>query len=244
MPQKPQRPFVPHRTPTTARPAITVSEFRLSPPFVPGSGRETGPPVPASDDAIIAQSDSVVETLLRPIEDFLDTSPAKVASYSQDTSEDAYATELDEDPDELPPVEHFIDELPAVDHFAPESEGTQRGNGAAGSDMLEPSSARRPEPSESGWLETEWQHFDWRAAAALGDTGSEEASTAWAATDWGGTVPKLGDQRQTAAHAIATALDEIAKRIREGDLAVPGGGPMSDPATIAATLAALLGVKR
>ena len=44
MPQKPQRPFVPHRTPTTPRPAITVSEFRLSPPFVPGSGRETGPP--------------------------------------------------------------------------------------------------------------------------------------------------------------------------------------------------------
>jgi hypothetical protein len=234
--QKPQRPFVPHRTPTTPRPAITVSEFRLSPPFVPGNGRETGPPVPTSDAAIIAQSDSAVETLLRPIEDFLDSSPAEVAAYNQDTSEDIYATEFDEEPDELPPVEHFIDELPAVDSFAPESEGARRGNGAAGSG--------RPEPSDSGWLETEWQHFDWRAAAALGDAPNEEASSAWATTDWGGTVPKVGDLRQTAAHAIATALDEIAKRIREGDLAVPGSGPMADPATIAATLAALLGVKR
>ena len=93
-------------------------------------------------------------------------------------------------------------------------------------------------------LETEWQHFDWRAAAALGETANVEASSAWATTDWGGTVPKVGDLRQTAAHAIATALDEIAKRIRDGDLAVPGQGPMADPATIAATLSALLGVKR
>jgi hypothetical protein len=181
--------------------------------------------------------------LLRPIEDFLDTSP-EVASYNQDTSEDAYATEFDEEPDELPPVEHFIDELPAVDHFAPESEGASQGNGAGASGALEASRAQRPEPFDSGWLETEWQHFDWRAAAALGETANDEASTAWAATDWGGTVPKTGDLRQTAADAIATALDEIAKRIREGDLAVPGSGPMADPSTIAATLAALLGVKR
>jgi len=56
-------------------------------------------------------------------------------------------------------------------------------------------------------------------------------------------VPKAGDLRKTAAHAIATALDEIARRIREGDLSVPAG-PMTDPAAIAATLASLLGVKR
>ena len=43
--------------------------------------------------------------------------------------------------------------------------------------------------------------------------------------------------------ARLTALDEIARRIREGDLSVPAG-PMTDPATVAATLAALLGVKR
>ena len=229
----PQRPFVPHRTPTSPRPAITTSEFRLSPPFVPGSGREVGVPMTQSDAATITQSESPVEVSLRSIEDFLDTSPTQVADYPQDTTEDQYGTEYDE-PEELPPVEHFIDELPAVDRFAPEAEGALHGNGSA---------ATAPEPSESGWLETEWQHFDWRAAASLGETANEEASTAWATTDWGGSVPKTGDVRPSAADAIATALDEIARRIREGDLAVPGG-TMTDPATIAATLAALLGVKR
>jgi hypothetical protein len=242
VPQKPQRPFVPHRTPTTPRPAITTSEFRLSPPFVPGSGRDTGGPLPQSDAAIIAGSAPVVEASLRSIDDFLDTSPTQVAAYVPDTSEDPYGAEFDDEPDELPPVEHFIDELPAVERFAPGGEG--HGNGAAGSGSAEAGGAESgPEPSEAGWLETDWQHYDWRAAAALGDAPNDEASSAWATTDWGGTAPKTGDLRKTAAHAIATALDEIARRIREGDLAVPAG-PMTDPATVAATLAALLGVKR
>ena len=162
-----------------------------------------------------------------------------VAPYAQDTSEDAYGAEFDDEPDELPPVEHFIDELPAVERFAPEGEAPRQGNGAAESGGAGSGS----EPSEAGWLETDWQHYDWRAAAALGDAPNDEASSAWATTDWGGTVPKAGDLRKTAAHAIATALDEIARRIREGDLAVPAG-PMTDPAAIAATLASLLGVKR
>jgi hypothetical protein len=242
VPQKPQRPFVPHRTPTSPRPAISTSEFRLSPPFVPGSVRDTS--LPQSDAAIITGSEPLMEASLRSIDDFLDTSPSPVAAYGQDTSEDPYAAEFDDEPDELPPVEHFIDELPAVERFAPEVEGQRQGNGSAGSGGAESGGVGSgSEPSEAGWLETDWQHYDWRAAAALGDAPNDEASSAWATTDWGGTVPRAGDLRKTAAHAIATALDEIARRIREGDLAVPAG-PMTDPATVAATLAALLGVKR
>ena len=237
MPQKPQRPYVPHHTPTTPRPAITTSEFRLSPPFVPGSVRDV--PVPQSDAAIITGSEPVVEASLRSIDDFLDTSPTPVAAYVPDTSEDPYGAEFEDEPGELPPVEHFIDELPAVERFAPEGEGPRQGNGAAELGGAGSGS----EPPEAGWLETDWQHYDWRAAAALGDAPNDEASSAWATTDWGGTVPKAGDLRKTAAHAIATALDEIARRIREGDLSVPAG-PMTDPAAIAATLASLLGVKR
>jgi hypothetical protein len=240
VPQKPQRPFVPHRTPTSPRPAITTSEFRLSPPFVPGSVRET--PLPLSDAAIITGSAPVAEASLRSIDDFLDTSPTPVA-FAKDTSEDPYAAEFDDEPDELPPVEHFIDELPAVERFAPEGEWPPQGNGAAGSGGAESGGAGSGTEASEGWVETDWQHYDWRAAAALGDPPNDEASSAWATTDWGGTVPKAGDLRKTAAHAIATALDEIARRIREGDLAVPAG-PMTDPAAIAATLASLLGVKR
>jgi hypothetical protein len=241
VPQKPQRPFVPHRTPTTPRPAIITSEFRLAPPFVPGSRRDVGAPMQQSDAAIIESAP--VDVPLRSIDAYLDTSPTPVAAYAQDTNDDPYAAELDDEPDELPPVEHFIDELPAVDRFAPE-EGPSQGNGASGSGAGDSGGAgSRSEPSDAGWLETDWQHYDWRAAAALGDAPNEEASSAWATTDWGGTVPKAEDLRQPAADAIAAALNEIARRIREGNLALPGGST-TDPAAIAATLAALLGVKR
>jgi len=192
----------------------------------------------ASDAVIIAESETVGETSLRSIDDFLDTAPTETTVYAHEM-EDTYSSEFDEEADELPPVEHFIDELPAVDHFAPESGGL---NGDSDAAALDPG-ARSLEPSESGWLETDWQHYDWRAAAALGETANEEASTAWATTDWDVTARKTGDLRQSAAHAFASALDEIARRIRDGDLGVPGGS-LTDPAAIAATLAALLGVKR
>jgi hypothetical protein len=102
--------------------------------------------------------------------------------------------------------------------------------------------ARSPQPDESGWVETDWQHFDWRAAAALGDGVEAAASNEWATTDWEPAAPILRDNRPTAAQAIASALDQIAQRIRDGELAVPGSGSLTDPATIAASLAAILGV--
>ena len=147
MSQKPQRPFVPHRTPTSPRPAITTSEFRLSPPFVPGSGRDIGAPMPQSDAAIITESEPVAPVSLRSIDDFLDTSPTQVAAYAQDTSEDPYGAEFDDEPDELPPVEHFIDELPAVERFAPEGEGRR-----AAAASPEPDRARAAR--RGGWRPT------------------------------------------------------------------------------------------
>lgn len=216
MPRKPERPFVPHHTPTTARAPITASEFRLYRPFLPGGERETGEPVAFFDAVAAAQGQPEQGTALRPIADFLDTSP-KRGEY-QNTG-DSYAGEAEEEPDELPPVEHFLDPLPPVDQFA-------------------------PDPSETGWGETDWQHYDWRSAAALGEAAVDEATTEWAATDWDGSGHRPREPRQSTANAIATALDEIARRIREGDLSSSGPGPMTDPATIAATLAALLGVRR
>jgi hypothetical protein len=243
VPQKPQRPFVPHRTPTSPRPAIRTSEFRLSPPFVPGSSRDIGESAARSDAAMIAEAEVTAVAPLRSIEEFLETSPTEPIGYGQEIGDEPYPSEFDEEPDELPPVEHFIDQLPVVDNFAPESEGAVRTNGGGVSDAFDAASGRSPDPAESGWLETDWQHYDWRAAAALGETANDEASNAWATTDWGGTAAKPADLRQSAAHAFASALDEIAKRIRDGDLGVPGAS-LTDPAAIAATLAALLGVKR
>jgi hypothetical protein len=240
VPQKPQRPFVPHRTPTTARPAITTSEFRLYTPFVPGSARETSEPLGNSDSTVGVATQSDSGALLKSIEDFLDTSP--VASSTVQYRNDVVAENVfEEEPDELPPVEHFMDPLPGVDAFAPNAEGISTGSGTADAAMTNVA-----DPTDTGWEETDWQHFDWRAAAALGETASDEATNAWATTDWDAAAAAQRPKalRQTAAHAIATALDEIAQRIRAGELVVPPPGAPSDPSTIAATLAALLGVKR
>jgi hypothetical protein len=238
--QKPQRPFVPHRTPTTPRPAITTSEFRLYTPFVPGSVRETPEPLGNADSTAVAATQSDSSALLKSIDDFLDTSPVGPSKF-EDRSGLVDEGAFEEEPDELPPVEHFMDPLPAVDEFAPNAEGMSSGNGAT-----DTANANTANPTDSGWEETDWQAFDWRAAAALGETASDEATNAWATTDWDAAAAAQRPKalRQTAAHAIATALDEIAQRIRAGELVVPPPGAPSDPSTIAATLAALLGVKR
>jgi hypothetical protein len=239
--QQPQRPFVPHRTPKAGRPTITTSEFRLYRPFVPGAEREV---VESNGPMSAAGFVASEPERIRSIEDFLDTSVATPRAYAQERTELSYESESPDVSDELPPVEHFLDPLPEVEHFAPDPGGAlsdawpaESGNAAAGG----PSGGN---PAESGWIETDWQQYDWRAAAALGESAEREASNAWATTDWDGTVPRARDLRPTAAHAIATALDAIAQRIREGELAVPGSSANADPAKIVAQLAAVLGVKQ
>lgn len=236
MARKPERPFVPHHTPTTARAPITAPEFRLYRPFLPGAERGTV-------ESVAFLEQSALGVSLRPIVDFLDPSPI-AQDYPQNTGVDFYASEAEEEPDELPPVEHFLDPLPPVDHFAPAAERNLSDAWPEPGVDLASMGAPAPAPSEPGWGETDWQHYDWRGAAALGETAADEATTAWEATDWDRTGHRAREPRQSAAQALATALDEIARRIREGDLSSSGPGPMTDPATIAATLAALLGVRR
>lgn len=245
MPQKPQRPFVPHRTPTTAQPTVEAVEFRLYRPFLPGSQRdavEVAATVKVSE-AVAAQPSS--SATLRPIGDFLATSPSRPAGvHANERSEAIYEVESDEELFELPPVEHFLDPLPVVEQFAPDSEGALSDAWPASSELGGSVRTQTADPSQSGWAETDWQNFDWRAAAALGEGPDAEASSAWASTDWDGAAPGARDPRPTAAQAIASALDQIAQQIREGELAVPGSAAGADPAKIAATLAALLGVKQ
>lgn len=243
MPGKPQRPFVPHHTPTTARAPIAASEFRLSRPFLPGGERSAVEPVAFVETAGLAQEQSEARDSLRPIADFLDRPPT-ARDYRANSAGDVYPSEAEDEPEELPPVEHFLDPLPSVDYFAAEADANPAGARPGAGDDPASKSARGPDPSEGGWGETDWQRYDWRAAAALGETGVDEATTEWAATDWEATGHRSREPRQSAANAIATALDEIARRIREGDLSSSGPGPVTDPATIAATLAALLGVRR
>ena len=238
MPQ-PERPFVPHRTPKRAPPVVAASDFRLYRPFVPGSERASAEPNTLSPMTVESQAERPIS--LRPIEDFLHTpAPAVVPPV---TSSDPYVAEFEAQPDELPPVEHFMDPLPEVDIFAPDTTGVSPDSAAAAHTNIPPAGANSSESLETGWLETDWQHYDWHAAAALGE-GVDDATRAWATTDWDAAVARPRDSRPPTANSIANALDEIARRLRDGGLAAPGSGGTSDPATIAATLAALLGVRR
>ncbi len=221
MAPSPHRPFVPHRTPKAARPATGSSEFRLARPFVPGA-EHSGIETIQGEATTAARVESAAR--LQPIQDFLDLSARSAPPVAPDSTGDDFSSDIDEGADQLPPLEHFLDPLPRVGDPAPPS-------GSLASE----------------WANADWQQYDWRSVAALGESGESAASNAWATTDWDGTGPRAAraakDARPTAAQAIASALDQIAQRIRDGDLAVPIPGSETDPATIAATLTALLGIR-
>lgn len=226
---QPQRPFVPHRTPKASRPQASNSEFRLSRPFVPGLARE---------EEEIAQPS---REQLPPIEVFLDTSPQRPESQSGDLA-DQDSLGFAEEQEGAPPIEHFLDPLPPVVSFAPDADLALIDESASSMESNSPPTARAAREAE--WGEDDWQKFDWRAAAALGNGVDAEASSEWATTDWDMDPRASRDARATAAQAIAKALDQIARRIRQGELTVPQADALTDPAGIAATLAALLGVRR
>jgi hypothetical protein len=234
----PHRPFIPHHTPKTARPATGVSEFRLARPFVPGA-EHSEVAIPQAETTAAARVEPAAR--LQPIQDFLDVSVRSTPAAAPDSRSDAFSSDLNEDADELPPLEHFLDPLPRVGEFAPE--GSHGFDTTATATHGEGSASAPPSDSlASEWANADWAQYDWRSIAALGETGESAASSAWATTDWDGTGQRdaraAKDARPTAAQAIATALDQIAQRIRRGELAAGGA---TDPATLAATLAAILG---
>jgi hypothetical protein len=257
----PDRPFVPHRTPKTPRPVVGSTEFRLARPFVAGAEHESvetfraeaaeavrlesaaNRPEPA--EAVRAES----AASLQPIDDFLHRPVQSALPVAQESSVENFPSEFDEESYDLPPVEHFLDPLPRVGDFAPETSSPFDETPAPGHEDFAPS-----EPVSGSlaaeWASTDWQQYDWRSLAALGEGGESAATNDWATTDWDASGPRseraasertAQDGRPTAAQAIAAALDQIAQRIRSGELAVPAGA--TDPATLAATLAAILGTR-
>jgi len=184
-----------------------------------------------------AEFGTAPSTSLPPIERFLDSGPSIPLARTREPDE-ATVSEKYAEEDELPPVEHFLDPLPAVEDFAADAEV-----GSVEAAMeYPPPDAPIGESSADEWVETDWQQYDWRSAAALGESGENEASTAWSTTDWDAGMPRAKEPRPTPAQAIASALDQIAQRIRDGELALPT--PEADPQAIAAKLAALLGIRR
>lgn len=140
--------------------------------------------------------------------------------------------------EELPSIDEFLDHRPPIEQFAPSQTKAPRATewswgGEAGHSPM-------PVPAEP---KSDWEAFDWGSAASLGNSPPDAAAEAWASTDW--TEPEGGKAaRQSAAETLARALDQIARRIRAGELSVPGPETVQDDAAMTATLAALLGIRR
>jgi len=146
---------------------------------------------------------------------------------------------------DIPSINEFLDHLPPIEDFAPDakeshSDAQQRGTeweSWGGEGMPSPSLVAGEKQSH------DWRDFDWGSAGRLSKAPPDAAAESWASTDW--EEPRGGQEsRQSAAEALARALDQIARRIRAGELRVPSPETVKDDAAIAATLAALLGIKR
>lgn len=239
MASSPHRPFVPHRTPKSGRSATSSSEFRLARPYVPGAERQHVEPLKRE---VTGDSQPQSAGSLESIEDYLHAPARTAVPAARESHGPDLESDFDEASAELPPVEHFLDPLPRVEDF--EREGADPfdrahalGDAETGARVIEPNSLA------AEWADTDWQQYDWRSLASLGEGAEAAASTEWASTDWDANRPRAKDERSTSAQAIASALDEIAKRIRDGEMAPLPGMP-TDPAAIAATLAAILGIRR
>ena len=238
MASSPLRPFVPHRTPKSGRSATSSSEFRLARPYVPGA---EGQEVEQGQREATGESQLQSGGSLQPIEDYLHAPVRTSVPVARESHDPDFESDFDEASAELPPVEHFLDPLPRVEEFEREGANPFDDSNAVGDAGI---AARVIEPNSlaAEWANTDWQQYDWRSLASLGEGAEAAASTEWASTDWDANRPRAKDERPTAAQAIASALDQIARRIRDGELAPMPGMP-TDPATIAATLAAILGIR-
>lgn len=140
---------------------------------------------------------------------------------------------------EIPSIDEFLDDVPAIEQFAPAAAAIPPNEAEWPSWGAQPP----PAPVSDEWTRDELQGFDWGSAGRLGSAPPDAAAQAWATTEW--DEPGGSRQvRQSAAEALARALDQIARRIRAGELRVPGPETVKDDAAVAATLAALLGVRR
>jgi hypothetical protein len=163
---------------------------------------------------------------------------------------------------ELPPIEEFLDDLPSIDEFLLPEERAAVTPDWSETSLYRPSPSAQPRvqsrtPQRSvqttppdidneGWAVSDWQSYDWSEVASLGAPAPEavEANAAWSSTDWSAASRRLTDLATRPgglpAEDVAAALDEMARRIRTGELSLERFHGTPPEAAIAAVFAALL----
>ena len=140
--------------------------------------------------------------------------------------------------DDYPPIEQFLDELPSIDDYVLDE--------LAPVDVEEDAAfpaavGNRDEPTHDseGWAISGWQSYDWSGLAALARPLGDTAESAWNAGD-SRTGYSGGAAGTSDAEEVAQVLDDIAQRIRSGELPIDQFRTSPPEAAVAAALAAIL----
>lgn len=161
--------------------------------------------------------------------------------------------------DDIPSIHDFLDELPSIDEFVdlaspglPSIDDFLAGDSADESWRPQDEEAQRDEFDSDGWAIAGWQSFDWDGAAALGVRPQERpmARDSWDTREWSeaplshqsgqGTGRRGQPDMPPSADEVARALDNIARRIRSGELLIDQLSGTPPEAAMAAAIAALL----
>jgi len=147
----------------------------------------------------------------------------------------------------LPFIERFVDDLPLIDEFLLEPSDRAPADGdpvAAATGTV--ASVVAAETDTEGWAAADWQSYDWSGLASLAAPEPEaaEAHAAWSSTNWdaggAGSLDLSPRSLNLREDEVAAALDEIARRIRSGELSLHQFRDSPPEAAIAAAFASLL----
>jgi hypothetical protein len=195
---------------------------------------------------------------------FAQPDPGRRATPAQSTEAPA-AVDSAEQNFEMPSIDELADELPMIDEFLADSARESAPvNDWSETSLYRPSTPPQPQPvrhsptrtvpvpevDTEGWASADWQSYDWNQVSSLGAPAPEamEAHAAWTSTDWESTSQRLNDLASRPgglpAEEVARALDEIARRIRSGELSLERFHGTPPEAAIAAVFAALLRTRR
>ena len=150
----------------------------------------------------------------------------------------------------VPSIGAFLDELPSIADFLVDEPDSYE-TAAYPAEQLPAIDEFAPEQFDAyGWAIADWQAFDWSSLGALRRSAANPVAEAdWTATEWtpedegayGLTEGSLEwSANQSSADEIASALNDIADRIRSGELAIDNLRGTPPEAAMAAALAALL----
>ena len=155
--------------------------------------------------------------------------------------------------DDFPPIEQFLDEYPSIDDYLAEEEAEAVSPEVAVATVDPEPPLSSAEPDE--WAAAEWQSYDWNGLASLAPREEEQSRPE---AEWGDenewpepapetfTTQSIGEglsvtaTEGSGAEEVARAFDDMARRIRSGELTIDQLRTSSPEAAMAAALAAML----